>query len=64
MKKILSISLGFLVIATLSGCGHKPVIVHEKYETTEPAEKQKPKAIRTSGPLAEKEVGWTEEDYA
>jgi hypothetical protein len=56
MKKMIPLTLSLLVIAGLPACGGKqkpqPVHVEKKQETK-----------RISGPLAEKEVGWEQEDY-
>ena len=68
MKKILTLSFGLLLVAGLPGCGgKKPVVIHEEAQEAE----EKPKAVvrtaknaRVSGPMAEKEIGWDEADFA
>jgi hypothetical protein len=66
MKKVLTLSLSLLTLVCLSGCSKKPVVIQEDVQ---PAQ-EKPKAIRTaknnriSGPMAEKEIGWDQEDLA
>lgn len=67
MKKILTLSLGLVLVAALPGCGgKKPVIIEE-----ETMQEEKPKAVvrtaqnmRVSGPMAEKEIGWDQDDLA
>ena len=61
MKKLALFSFSLCLLGGLAHCGgnKKPVVVHEEKKT----EQEKP-VKRISGPLAEKEVGWTEEDFA
>ena len=68
MKKIISLSLGFFVIAGLSGCGGKKPVIETQPEQTEEIEEtnMKPQPIkqaRTSG-THPKEVGWEQEDFS
>jgi len=68
MKNILTLSLGLVLVAALPGCGgKKPVVIQEE----ETMQEEKPKAVvrtaqnmRVSGPMAEKEIGWDQDDLA
>jgi hypothetical protein len=67
MKKI-ALSLSIFGLSILTGCwgGKKPVVVKkeviEKEEVVVKTPTQ-PQQKRISGPLAEKEAGWQEEDF-
>lgn len=57
MKPFLILSMGTLMLTGLQSCGSKkPTVCTKKATATEESER------RVSGPLSEKEIGWSDTD--